>query len=61
VVIPGIKAWMKQGRKLSGCGIYRSDITAFEPVADGATEGEILLHRLAAMLDCDHAINLVFR
>jgi hypothetical protein len=38
-----------------------SDVTAFEPVADGATQGEILNNRLTAMLDCDHVINLVFR
>jgi hypothetical protein len=30
VVIPTIKAWMKQRRELSGPGIYRSDVTAFE-------------------------------
>ena len=52
---------MKQGHELSGFGIYRSDVTAFEPVADGATQGEILHNRLTAMLYCDHVINLVFR
>jgi hypothetical protein len=61
MVVPGIKAWMKQGRELSGFRIYGSDVTAFEPVADGATQGKILHNRLTAMLDCDHVINLVFR
>jgi hypothetical protein len=61
VVIPAIEAWMKQRREMSSLGIYRSDVTAFEPVADSAAQGQILHNCLTAMLDCDHVINLVFR
>jgi len=52
---------MKQRRELSGLGIYLSDVTALEPVADGAAQGEILDNCPAAVLHCDHVINLVFR
>jgi hypothetical protein len=61
VVVPPIEAWMKQWRELSGSGIYRGDVTAFEPVADSATQSEITHNCLPAMLHCDHVINLVFR
>jgi hypothetical protein len=59
VVIPAIKAWMKQRREQSGLGIYRSDVTALEPVADSAAQGEILHNCSAAMLYCDHVIDLM--
>jgi hypothetical protein len=59
VVVPAIKAWMKQRRELSSIGIYRGDVTAFEPIADSATQGEIVYNCLTAMLHCDHMINLV--
>jgi hypothetical protein len=60
VFIPAIKAWMIQRRELSGLGIYRSDVTALEPVADSATKGEIIHNRPTAMLYCDYVIDLVF-
>jgi hypothetical protein len=61
VVIPAIMAWMKQRRELSGIGIDGRYVTAFEPIADRATQCEILHNGLAAMLHRDHVINLVFR
>jgi hypothetical protein len=60
VAIPAIKARVKQRRELSGLAIYLSDVTALEPVADSATEGEILHNRPTAMLYSDHVIDLVF-
>ena len=41
--------------------IYGGDIASLESVADGVAQGEILSHRMTAMLHCDHVINLVFR
>ena len=61
VVNPSISAWVKQRSELPGIGIYRSDVTAFEPVAQTATQSEILDHRLAPVLHRDHVIYLVFR
>ncbi len=61
VVTPAIEAWMKQTREPSGFGIDGSDVTALEPVADGATQREILRDRLTAVFHCDHVIDLVFR
>jgi hypothetical protein len=61
VVTPTIDAWMKQRRDLPVFRIYRGDVTAFESIADGTTQCEILCHCFAAMLCCDHVINLVFR
>jgi len=52
---------MKQRREMSSLGIYRSDVTAFEPVADSAAQGQILHNCLTAMLQCNHVIDLVRR
>jgi hypothetical protein len=52
---------MKQWRELPGLWIDRGDIAAFEPVAEGASQCKITGNRPAAMLHCDHMIQLMFR
>jgi hypothetical protein len=59
VVLPAINSRMEQGRKLARFRIYRSDIAAFEPVADSATQRKILQNCSAAMLYRDYMIDLV--
>jgi hypothetical protein len=45
---------------LPSLGINRRDVAAFESIADGARESEILRCRLATMLKSDDVIYLVF-
>jgi hypothetical protein len=61
VAVPAVNAWIKQWRELSGLEIYRSDVTAFEPVADRAAQSEVFPNCLAAVRHCNHVINLVLR
>ncbi len=45
--------------KLTCIGIDRCDVASFEPVADGATKGQIIRDRLAAVLYGNHVVNLM--
>ena len=61
VIVPTVKTWMEQRCELSCFGVYRSDVAAFEPVADGATQREILCAAATSVLHGDHVIDFVFQ
>jgi hypothetical protein len=61
VLIPAIQAGVEQARDLSGFGIYRGDVTTFEPVADRAAQSQILHYGLPPVLHCDYVIDFVLR